>query len=239
MKSQLTTFLAAAALVALLPAASLALMPYSQDFEGLDADNTAALADDGWLVFGNVFNAGGDYLYGYGVFAAPNDGGGFCQIATGEGGAAQGMQQLNVFSDYNNQDHAEGFIIEANVFQEQAIEAGDVDDTWLFEFDAKRGNVEGASTALAFIKTIDPGNGFATTNFITVEMTDAPTTWSTYSISLTIDGSLEGQLLQIGFQNTATNYAGSGVFYDNIDFRLDGPVAVENTTLSGVKALFE
>ncbi len=239
MKSQLTTFLAAAALVALLPAASLALTPYSQDFEDLDADNTAALADDGWLVFGNVFNAGGDYLYGYGVFAAPNDGSGFCQIATGEGGAAQGMQQLNVFSDYNNQDHANGYIIEANVFQEQTIEAGDVDDTWVFEFDAKRANLEGASTALAFIKTIDPNNNFATTNFVTIEMTDAPTTWSTYSISLTIDGSLEGQLLQIGFQNTATNYEGSGVFYDNIDFRVDGPVAVESTTLSGVKALFE
>jgi hypothetical protein len=239
MKSQLKTFLAAAAITALLPAAALALMPYSQDFEGLDQGNTAALAEDGWLVFGNVFAGDGTYLYGYGPFDAPNDGGGFCQIATGEGGAAQGMQQLNVFSDYNNTDHAEGNLIEANVFQEMTVMAENVTETWVFDFQAKRGNLEGQSTALAFIKTIDPDAGFATTNFVTVELTDAPTTWQDYTLSLEIDASLEGQILQIGFQNTATNYEGSGVFYDNIDFYVDGPVAVQSNSLSEVKSLFQ
>ena len=33
-----------------------------------------------------------------------------------------------------------------------------VGETWVFAFDAKRGNIAGASTALAFIKTIDPAN---------------------------------------------------------------------------------
>jgi len=239
MSNRVTTFLTALALTALLPAAALALMPYSQDFEGLDAANPAALGDDGWLVFANVFGPGGEYWYGYGPFPAPNDGFGFCQIATGEGGAAQGEQQLVVFSDYNNADHAEGATIESNVFQEQTIGDGDVGGTWVFDFEGKRGNLEGASTALAFIKTLDPANGFALTNFITVDMTTAPDTWMPYSLSIVIDGSLVGQILQIGFANNATNYEGSGVFYDNINFYLDDGVAVEGRSLSDVKALFE
>ena len=89
--------------------------------------------------------------YGYGVFPAPNDGAAFSAIAIGEGGATQGNQQLSIFSDYNNTDHANGAYIEANVFQEQWVESGDVTETWTFEFDAKRGNIELASIANAFI----------------------------------------------------------------------------------------
>ena len=80
-------------------------------------------------IFANVFAPGGvTYLYGYGVFPAPNSGPpfAFCTIAAGEGGPAQGAQQLVVFSDYNNVDHGVGNIIESNVFQEQTIDAGDV-----------------------------------------------------------------------------------------------------------------
>ena len=238
MKNQAKALFAVAFLVVMIPASSFALVPYSQDFEGLDQANTAALADDGWLVFGNVFDGDGNYLYGYGVFPAPNDGGGFCAIAAGEGGADQGAQQLAVFSDYNNTDHANGFLIEANVFQEQMIEDGDVSDNWVFTFDAKCGNIEGQTTALAFIKTLDPNNGFQTTNFVTVDMTSIPDTWGTYSVSLIIDGGLVGQILQIGFASTATLYEGSGIFYDNIDWSIDGPVATEEKTLSNVKSLF-
>jgi hypothetical protein len=167
-------------------------MPYAQDFEALDQANTDALANDGWLVFGNVFAPDGAYLYGYGPFPAPNDGFAFCAIAAGEGGPDQGDQQLVVFSDYNNTDHADGNLIESNVFQEQIIEAGDLGQTWMFTFDAKLGNIEGGSTALAFIKTIDSGN-----------------------------------------------YEGSGIFYDNVFWDVDGAVAVEPMTLSGVKSLFK
>jgi hypothetical protein len=239
MKNFAKALVAFAVVVCLLPATSQALVPYSQDFEGLNQADTGALGADGWLVFANVFDGGGNYLYGYGVFPAPNDGGGFCQIAIGEGGAAQGQQQLNVFSDYNNTDHAIGNLIEANVFQEQPIEAGDVGETWVFDFDAKRGNVEGQTTALAFIKTLDPNAGFQVTNFITVDMTTAPTTWNSYSLQITIDAPLEGQILQIGFSSTATNYEGSGVFYDNIDWYISGPVSTDAMSLSNVKALFD
>jgi hypothetical protein len=238
MKSKVIAIMAAVFMVSLIPAMSFALVPYSQDFEGLNQASVTALGDDGWLVFANVFGPDWGYWYGYGVFPAPNDGGGFCQIALAEGGAAQGAQQLVVFSDYNNVDHANNAYIESNVFQEQAIEAGDVGVTWIFDFQAKMGNLELDSTALAFIKTLDPNNGYATTNFITLDMTAIDTTWNDYSISIAIDGSLEGQLLQIGFSNTATLYQGSGVFYDNIEFHQEGAVATDSITLDGVKSLY-
>lgn len=204
-----------------------AVTPYTQTFEGLNQADTAALANDGWLVFANVFTSGGVYLYGYGPFVAPNDGAAFCAIVSGEGGPAQGTQQLVVFSDYNNTDHGAGNIIETNVFQEQTIDAGDEGDTWTFTFDAKMGNLEGASEAEAFIKTLDPANSFATTNHITVDMTSIPTTWGTYSLQIPIDAGLVGQILQIGFTTRASNYEGSGVFYDNVDFRVQAaPAAV-------------
>lgn len=211
---------AGAVLVCLIPATALALEPYSQDFEGLDQADVNALGNDGWLVYGNVFDTEGGYLYGYGPFAAPNDGSGFCQITSGEGGDEQGEQQLVVYSDYNNDDHGNGYLIESNVFQEQTIGPENVDEVWVFRFQAKLGNIEGESTAAAFIKTLDPDNGYQLTNFITLDMTSIPTTWSGYMLSLEIDATLEGQLFQIGFLNTATNYQGSGIFYDNIDFRV-------------------
>jgi hypothetical protein len=220
MQNGATAFFAAAVLVCLIPAAGLALGPYSQDFEGLDQSDINALADDGWLVFGNVFDPDGGYLYGYGPFAAPNDGFAFCQIVIGEGGAEQGEQQLVVFSDYNNGDHGNGNTIESNVFQEQVIDPENVGEIWAFRFQAKLGNLEGSSTAAAFIKTLDPENGWELTNLITLDTTSIPTTWSNYVLSIEIDPSLDGQVLQIGYLSTATNYEGSGVFYDNIDFQV-------------------
>jgi len=238
MRNRATAFFAVAALICMIPAAALAIMPYSQDFEGLNQADTAALGNDGWLVFANVFGPDWAYWYGYGVFPAPNDGFGFSQIVIGEGGGPQGDQQLVTFSDYNNADHANGAHIESLVFQEMVVGPGDVGENWVFEFDAKLGNLEGVSTALAFIKTLDPANGYAETNFITEDMTAIPTTWGSFSISIDIDASLDGQLLQIGFQNIATLYEGSGVFYDNINFHPTGPVATEERSFGAVKSLF-
>ncbi len=218
MKARAITFFAVGVLVCLIPAAGLALERYSQDFEGLSQPSASALADDGWQVFGNVSTPDGTYLYGYGPFPAPNDGAAFCQIVTGEGGPDQGAQQLSVFSDYENGDHGNGNIIESNVFQEQQIGPDDVGEAWVFEFQAKLGNLEGSSTALAFIKTLDPGSGYALTNFITEDMTSTPITWSGYALSIEIDPSLDGQIFQFGFLNTATNYEGAGIIYDNVVF---------------------
>jgi len=208
-----------------------AVTPYSQDFEGYAPPSSGGLLGDGWLVFGNVFDAGGVYQGGYGPFDAPNnsDAPAFCLIASGEGGTAQGAQQLVVFSDYNNASHGNtDWVIESLVFQEQTIEAGDVGQTVVFSFDAKMGDLAGASEAAAFIKTIDPGAGFATTNFVTTDTTSIPTTWGSYSVQLAIDSGLVGQILQFGFLTRASNYEASGVFYDNVN----QPVPVELMSFS-------
>jgi hypothetical protein len=225
-------------LVCLVPAAASAMLPYSQDFEGLVQSDTGALAGDGWLVFGNVFGPDWAYWYGYGPYPAPNDGAAFCAIVIGQGGTEQGDQQLSVYSDYANGDHGNGAWIESNVFQERTVGAEDVGDVWLFDFDAKRGNLAGSSTAAAFIKTLDPNAGYAMTNYITLDMTAIPDTWAPYSLEISIDASLEGQILQFGFTNTATNYEPSAIFYDNVAFYYDGYVPVEASTWSGVKSLY-
>jgi hypothetical protein len=57
------------------------------------------------------------------------------------------------------------------------------------------------------------------TNFITIDMTGIPAAWDSYVLSIFIDPSLEGQILQFGFLNTATYYEPSGILYDNVNFR--------------------
>lgn len=216
-----------AAAIAFVPVSNAALVNYSQNFEGMNQADPGVLGADGWLVFGNVFNSGGGFLYEYGPFPAPNAcvaGGGpaFSCVAAGEGGSAQGTQQLVVFSDYNNGDHGIDNIIESNVFQEQTIDAGDVSKTMQFSFDAKKGDIGGSSTASAFIKTVD-GSG-ALTNFITFDATSISTLWGTYNLDIVIDASLIGQKLQFGFLNNATDYEPSGIVYDNVNFGAVVPI---------------
>lgn len=206
--------------------ASAAAIQFQEGFESLDPESTSAIADVGFKVFGNVFNGQtGGYLYGYGSFPAPNGTPpGFSQIATGQGGPEQGDQQLTIFSDYNNQDHANGHLIESNVFRERRITADDVGKTITFSFDAKRGNINDpadplcpcTSMAFAFIKTLNPAAGFATTNLRRLETTATPDTWGRYTLTLAIDAGLVNQLLQIGFYTNATLFQPSAVFYDNI-----------------------
>ena len=199
------------------------LADYSQDFEGLDSTSPTALSDDGWLVFGNVFNSSGGYLFGYGPDPAPNNSGAFCNVAVGDGGTGQGAQQMVVFNDYNNTtQHDTTNIIEANVFHEQIIGAADIGSTWTFSFDATLGDIADRSTALAFIKTLDPNNGFTLSNFLTVDMTSIPSAWNPYSIEILITAGLSGQIMQFGFLNTASAYEPSGILYDNVSFVGDG-----------------
>jgi len=227
----------------LLPALAIAqISAYSQDFEGLTSapeDGTTALGDDGWLYFVNVFNSGGAYLYGYGVGAAPNAGTHMSAVVEGEGGAAQEIKQLSIFSDYGNAGaHDAGDLIETNIFQERTVDASNVGQTWIMSFDAKKSNLEGASTAAAFIKTLDPNAGWATTNMILTETTSISSSWSSYNVALVIDAGLVGQIFQFGFMNVASNWEGSGIIYDNVNLSLDGAVATTNSSLDQVKSLY-
>lgn len=226
-----------AALFAAAGSASAQLSSYSQDFEGLDASSGSALGDDGWLVGANVFDpTGANFLYNYFSFPAPNGTGAFSNVATGQGGAAQGAQQLVVFNDYGNPDHNVGNRIEANVFQEQIIGAGDVGSTVSFTFDAKAGDIAGNSTAIAFIKVLDQNNGFQLTAFETLDTTSLPTTWGTYSLSTTIQPAQVGTIFQFGFWSIASDFEASGNFYDNIDFVIPAPASAALLGLGGLAA---
>lgn len=234
MKRNASIVLAAALIICAIPLAGFAQTPYSQDFEGL-APVDGSLAADGWFNYGNVFDPAMNWIYGYGAFAAVNNIGNWQDIASGQGGPAQGAQQLVVYSDYANGNHGAGNWVESNCYQEQVVPVG-ASGVWEFTFDAKMGDLAPNSTALAFIKTLDPNSGWAMTNFITADMTFIPTTWATYTISIDVTG-LDGQILQIGFSSMATNYTACGIFYDNVDFS-PASTPVENTTWGAVKALY-
>ena len=237
MFSRATTVFAAAFLL-LGPAVSRAdLASYTQNFETLVMSDPGALSSDGWVVYGNVYSPAHMLLYGYGTFPAPNGGSAFSAIVTGEGGTPQGAQQLSIYNDYNNADHANGDLIEANVFREQTIGAADVGNTWTFQFDAKLGNLVSPTTAQAFIKTIDPAQSYAQTNFFPVDMTAIPATWGTYSVAITVDPALVGQIMQVGFNSTATNYVGSGIYYDNLSWTQTGSVGVGGPARQGIADL--
>jgi len=217
--------------------AGLAQTPYAQDFEALPPVD-GSLAGDGWLVYGNIFDPLGNYLWGHGPWSAPNNQtpGNWQDIVSGQGGPEQGDQQLVVYSDYGNAEHGNGNLVESNLFQEQVIPVGAIGN-YIFEFDAKMGDLGGSSTALGFIKTLDPGAGWAMTNFITVDMTSIPATWGTYMLNIDVTG-LDSQILQFGFSSTATLYEPCGIVYDNVDFYVDSGSPVENMTWGAMKALY-
>ena len=213
LKNLAKTICLAAIMASLVPATGFAVMLVLDEFEwALDNPDPSRLASRNWLAYGNVFDPFGGYLYGY------SPGYGFCRFAIGEGGPEQGMVQLVVSSDYGNVDHADSNFIEMNLYQEWTLGPENMGHTYQFKFDAKRGNLEGVSTAAAFIKTLDPNSGYALTNFITRDMTSVSETWETYWLQITVDNSLLGQILQMGFMNTATKYQGAAVFYDNTEF---------------------
>ncbi|MEM8733101.1 MAG: PEP-CTERM sorting domain-containing protein [Planctomycetota bacterium] len=214
-----------ALLIALQCGAARAALTYNQDFEAMTANQGAAtpndLSNDGWLVGANVFESDGTtFIYNYFAFAAPNGGPAFSAVATGEGGVDQGANQLSVYNDYNNADHNDNPTrrIEANVFRDVGLlEGSDVGLDYTFSFDAKQGNLAGATTATAFFKVIKTSDSsFQQLAIDSIDTTAIGTDWSGGQLQLTIDPTWVGETLQIGFTNTAQDFEGSGVFYDNI-----------------------
>ena len=235
MSNRATAVFAFALLICMIPVAGLAQTVYVQDFESLPPVN-GALSADGWLVYGNIFDPSGTtHLWNHGPWPAPNNTGNWEDIVTGEGGPTQELQQIVVYSDYGNADHGVGNRIESNLFQEQALPVG-CSGTWYFTFDAKMGNLGGSSTALAFIKILNPFAGWSTTTY-SQDMTNTPSSWTSYMISVDVTG-LGGQILQFGFMSVASNYEPCGVFYDNVAFSPSGVVATENAYWGDVKSMF-
>jgi hypothetical protein len=204
---------------------------YNQNFESLNKAQANALSNDGWKVGANVFDSNGNFVYNYFAFPAPNGGGAFSAIADGAAGPAQGVQYLNIYSDYNNGDHAYNVggvrrYIDALVFQERTIGAGNVGagKSLAFSFDYLKngaGGNNGDSKTYAFIKVLKASDlSFALLGSVEFETTNASdTTWASHAMSLAAtDSSWAGELVQFGFRSYATNYNGTGRFYDNLNF---------------------
>jgi len=95
-----------------------------------------------------------------------------------------------------------------------------VGQTVTFFFEGKKDTgpfgLGGNTTAQAFMKTLDPDAGFATTRNPTLDTTNLPLDWTGFSLSLDITSDLEGQILQVGFQTLAQQGEPSTNFYDNV-----------------------
>ncbi len=204
---------------------AVALTQYEQDVESLLINEELALADDGWLVFYTAYDNEGVYLFGFGAFSAPNSNNnccnGFSRIRTGEAGAKQGVQYIEVLSHTVSLNPDE--VLESEFFQKQTIEASDIGNTWRFEYDAKLPAtlaLGSNSTADAFVRIIDPLNGFAVTHLIKNDSTSlSQNIWESRAIEFTFDNpDLAGQEFQFGMVNRQQNLESTSVYYDNIRF---------------------
>ena len=95
-----------------------------------------------------------------------------------------------------------------------------------FTFDAKRPSSQAVvepSTAHAFVKKLDPNQGYSTYYYDSLEMTEIEdNVWSSHNIDFALDETIDpGKILQIGFVNYSTNYGPTGVYYDNIEITTD------------------
>ncbi len=203
-------------------ASSPPVVRYTQDFESFDINGSSI--GDSWIYFNAVFIPGLEPpLFTYNG-TAPN-GPQICALVGDQGGPDQGSLQMSVYSDYEccqggtptgHQAMDPDHIVEVNVFREETLTAADAGKTMTFTFNHKRGNIEGATTAIAFIKVLDPNNGFSETVIDTIDMEAAATVnWLPGEVEITL-GDYEGQLLQYGFQTRSANFEGSGIFYDNV-----------------------
>ena len=202
-----------------------AALSYSQDFESLDPNSATALSGDGWFI-GNCLVGGGCW-FGPGNEApnSPASGvNGYSALVTDQGGVGQGGVQLSVYSDYNPWSSFGGAgsqTLETFVYRDIGIiGAGDANQTIQFNFDVKQGNIGDStlgSQAWAYINVIKVSDSsFATLYNGQFETTTVGTDWISGSLDVTIDASWAGELLQIGFKNTTTEWDASGVVYDNL-----------------------
>ena len=210
------------------------LTPYFEDFESLDINDLNALSPgplgdpNNWEFFNSVIG-----LYDY-TGLAPN-------IQTGAGAPRissvlneHGGKYLNVFSDYENRDAhplpppdppPAGVPVVVNVWRLQRFGPVDLGTTWNLDFDyagAVEGGTnfapEGSTTTAAFIRVFDFGCNFLGGAELDTTGAGLVTTsgFVPGTVSQFIDPAWTEGFVQFGFTNTASNFEGSGVYYDNV-----------------------
>jgi hypothetical protein len=204
---------------ALMSSSAFATISFSDEFESYPVNDGTNMGDlgGGWLLFVNVFANSPDctpYLYGYGVFPAPNRNDAISNIVVGDTGNA-----FNVFSDYSNGDHGNNNCIETNLFQERIVSGPDV-GSYTYKFDTQAPAALGTDVQVyGFIKLLDP-NTFQTYAFESISTETA----GEKILEIELGAADVGAILQWGFTNVASNYEASGRLYDNVEFDLSSVV---------------
>ncbi len=214
----------------LMSSSALASIRFIEDFESYPLYDGGPAVDLGgeWLYYVNVF---GPYSNGCNQFWYPYSGNApngpqISHIVAGATGKA-----LNVYSDYANGNHEPGDnagCIETNVFQERAsLTATDIGlYTFRFETQVPLELGEGVQT-YGFIKLLNPANDYAMDEFLTIETV----TEGVKSLTINLDASAVGKILQWGFTNVASNRAPTGRWYDNVTFAIRGSGAYEGDAI--------
>ena len=192
-------------------ASSMAQVPsYSTGF-----DSAAALADwRGGQALVVQWNDPACTAYANGDYNYPMSGPQVAGIETGSNGSSV----LNTYTDYDNRGLQVTGCITVNIMREHTIQAGDAGD-YEFKFINLFPNdpANKASSANAFIKLIDPNNGYADALNGT-KVLDMTGSESSRTITVTIDSSNVGMFLQYGFSNNSSNDDPTGMYYDDVCF---------------------
>ena len=214
--------------MALLSSSAFAQISFTDDFESYVSAPDVDPIGGGWLIFANVFEgfpACDPYLYGYGVFDAPNSNSAFSGIVTGSTG-----QALNVFSNYDDDQHANGNCLETSVFQERVFNAADAGSyTFRFRAEVPAPLGDGVNT-FGFIKLLNPNTGFSLDLFEQVSTISG----GNKTITVNLDETADGKILQWGFSTVASNYLPSGRLYDNVAFTPTGQPPIFTGDTRGV-----
>ncbi|WP_413432439.1 PEP-CTERM sorting domain-containing protein [Crateriforma spongiae] len=213
----LFTGLIAAVLSSPAPAA---ISAFSDDFQSTGATFSP------WVVFSD----NGGFPGGYFIAEPATNNAQIFQLA--DDGA--GNQYLNFFANYDNaavhnrsdpgQDPMSPNAQEAiSFFVEYQFTAADTasGDTWTFDFDYAFNPAAppaGDTEVGAFIRVFDPA--FNLLGGDTLDTSDATGAFQSAStLSVTLDPTWAEGRIQFGFNNLVGNYDGSGMFYDNVEFR--------------------
>ena len=201
---------------ALMSSSAFAAINFSDNFESYNApDNNPIGGNWLWYLTGwNDWSTCTNYWFGFGPNPAPNSNDPYTasNIATGATG-----QALNVFSDYANQEvQAADKCAEVSVFQEMAIGSSDT-GSYTFRFEVQALETLGAGVRTnAFIKVLDPNNGYETVYYETVNTK----TGGAKLMSITLGADDIGNLLQFGFANISNENRATSRLYDNVTFAI-------------------
>jgi hypothetical protein len=220
---RLTKYIVAFAAVAIMSSPAFAQIDYYEDFEGFTEFTGTDISPlgGGWIAYATVFSdypGCSSWIYNYTdiPFPAPNKGGGFSNIVAG----GDTGQALNIFSDYDNRGAQEASdCIQTSVFQETGFAAADA-GTYTFQFRTEvPGRLGPDVNTFGFVKLLDPNNGYIDVlGGLTVDTATA----GVKSITVDLDATAGGKILQWGFSTKSSNDDASGRWYDNVSFALEG-----------------